>query len=52
MTLSEKLRTVYRIFKLYGVKGVYKAFENEKIFYKTILNGELGYALFKGVKGK
>jgi SAM-dependent methyltransferase len=50
MTLSEKLRTAYRILKLYGIKGVYKVFENEKIFYKAILNGELGYALFKGIK--
>jgi len=24
--------------------------KNEKIFYKTILAGKLGYALFKGVK--
>jgi len=50
MTLTEKLRTAYRIMKIYGIKGVFKVFENEKIFYKTILNGELGYALFKGVK--
>jgi SAM-dependent methyltransferase len=52
MTISEKLRTVYRIFKLYGVSGVFKIFENEKIFYQSILNGELGYALFKGKKCK
>ena len=50
MTLNEKLRTAYRIMKIYGIKGVFKVFENEKIFYQTILNGELGYALFKGVK--
>ena len=50
MTLNEKLRTAYRIMRLYGIKGVFKVFENEKIFYQTILNGELGYALFKGVK--
>lgn len=52
MTLDEKLRTVYRIFKQYGIKGIYKAFENEKIFYKTILDNKLGYALFKGIKSK
>lgn len=51
MTLGEKIRTAYRIFKLYGAKGVYKVFENEKMFYKAVLDGELGYALFKGVKG-
>lgn len=50
LTLTEKLRTAYRIMKLYGIKGVFKVFENEKIFYQTVLNGELGYALFKGIK--
>jgi len=50
MTFTEKLRTAYRIMKLYGIKGVFKVFENEKIFYQTVLNGELGYALFKGIK--
>ena len=50
MMLTEKIRTAYRIMKLYGIKGVFKVFENEKIFYQTVLNGELGYALFKGVK--
>ena len=50
MTLNEKLRTAYRIMKIYGIKGVFKIFENEKIFYQTVLNGELGYALYKGIK--
>jgi SAM-dependent methyltransferase len=50
MTFHEKVRTAFRIFKRYGIRGVFTAFENEKLFYKTVLNGELGYALFKGVK--
>ncbi|HJN05870.1 MAG TPA: methyltransferase domain-containing protein [Bacteroidales bacterium] len=51
MTTSEKLKTACRICKIYGIKGVIKVFQNEKIFYKTILEGKLGYALFKGIKG-
>ena len=50
MSIGEKVTTAFRVFKIYGVKGVIKVFENEKFFFKTILNGELGYALFKGVK--
>lgn len=50
MTLYEKARTAYRIFKIYGLKGVIKVFQNEKVFFDTVLDGKLGYALFKGVK--
>jgi hypothetical protein len=50
MSIAEKIRTAYRLDKRYGLKGVTKAFENENYFYKCILNGELGYALYKGEK--
>ena len=50
MTVCEKTRTALRIFKRYGLQGVFKVFQNEKIFFKTILDGKLGYALFKGIK--
>ena len=50
MSINEKITTAYRIFNTYGLKGVLKAFENEKYFYEFIINGGLGYALFKGVK--
>ena len=50
MTIWEKARTAFRVFKTYGLKGVIKVFQNEKIFFKTILDGKLGYALFKGIK--
>ena len=50
MSMREKIITAYRVFKIYGFNGVLKVFENEKFFYKIVLNGELGYALFKGVK--
>ncbi len=50
MTPVEKIKTAYRVFKIYGFKGVIKVFKNEKYFYKVILDGKLGYALFKGVK--
>ena len=50
MTIKEKLVTVSRILAKYGVKGVLTIMKNERIFYKTILAGKLGYALFKGTK--
>ena len=50
MTIGEKSLTAFRIFRIYGLKGVIKVFQNEKIFFNSVLNGEIGYALFKGTK--
>ena len=50
MSLSEKITTAWRVWKIYGFKGILKMFENEKYFFKAVLKGELGYALYKGVK--
>lgn len=50
MTIFEKVKTAFKIFKVYGLKGVFKVFQNEKIFFKTVIDGKLGYALFKGIK--
>lgn len=50
MNIKEKAITVLRIFKKYGFKGVIKAFQNEKQFFKAVINGEIGYALFKAEK--
>ena len=52
MSIREKLLTAYRVFKIYGFKGVIKVFENERFFFNTVLNGKLGYALLKGTKQK
>ncbi|WP_366923469.1 hypothetical protein MFMK1_000361 [Metallumcola ferriviriculae] len=46
----EQLITAGRIVSLYGLKGLKKGFENRKIFYRAILDGKLGYCLFKGIK--
>lgn len=50
MDIKEKAITVLRIFKKYGIKGVVKAFQNEKYFFKAVINEEIGYALFKAEK--
>ena len=50
MSIREKMITALRVFKIYGLSGVIKVFENEKYFFRTVLSGGLGYALFKGVK--
>jgi len=48
MTIPEKLTTVRRIYEKYGAKGVMTVLTNERVFYRTVLQGKLGYALFKG----
>ncbi|HWQ25918.1 MAG TPA: methyltransferase domain-containing protein [Chlorobaculum sp.] len=50
MTIPEKLTTIARIFTKFGLKGVVTIMKNERAFYRTILQGKLGYALFNGVK--
>lgn len=50
LSLPERIRTSVKIFGRYGPKGVFKAFENERAFYHAVLDGKLGYCLFKGVK--
>ncbi|MFX0186119.1 MAG: class I SAM-dependent methyltransferase [Candidatus Hodarchaeota archaeon] len=50
LTRSELTKTIERIVQEYGQQGVNKALENQKIFFDTVLNGKLGYCLFKGIK--
>ncbi|HWR01443.1 MAG TPA: methyltransferase domain-containing protein [Chlorobaculum sp.] len=50
MTIPEKLTTMARIFAKYGLKGVVTVMKNERVFYRTVLQGKLGYALFRGEK--
>jgi ubiquinone/menaquinone biosynthesis C-methylase UbiE len=47
----EKLVTVWRVLRRYGPRGVFTTFKNEKVFYAAVLDGKLGYCLFKGIKG-
>jgi SAM-dependent methyltransferase len=46
LTLGERLRTVARVLRSYGARGVWKALENERVFYRAVLAGKLGYALY------
>ena len=50
LTLPEKLIMIKRIFQQYNIKGIIKAFENEKKFFAVVQDGILGYCLYKGVK--
>lgn len=49
LTYAERARTVWRIFRRYGLRGVFTAMRNERLFYRTILEGSLGYGLYWGV---
>lgn len=47
---SELATTIKKITQEYGEDGVKKALENQKKFWEVVLNGTLGYCLFKGFK--
>ncbi len=49
-TRKELANTIERVTQEYGQQGVHKALENQKIFFSAILDGKLGYCLFKGKK--
>jgi SAM-dependent methyltransferase len=46
LTPIEKAWTVLRVARRYGLAGVRKAFENERAFYRAVLDGKLGYSLY------
>lgn len=50
LSLLERIRTVGRVYDRFGLKGIFRALENEKLFYRAIMDGKIGYGLFKGVK--
>jgi len=48
LSLAERARTVWRIFRLHGLRGVVTVLQNERAFYRAILQGKLGYGLYWG----
>jgi ubiquinone/menaquinone biosynthesis C-methylase UbiE len=50
LTRSELSSTIQRVTELYGEEGVKKALLNQKKFWEVVLDGSLGYCLFKGIK--
>jgi ubiquinone/menaquinone biosynthesis C-methylase UbiE len=50
MTIPERLLTAARVFRKYGMKGVLTILKSERVFYRAVLAGKLGYALFTGEK--
>jgi ubiquinone/menaquinone biosynthesis C-methylase UbiE len=49
LTLPERVATAAKVFRRYGLKGVVKVFQNERIFYRAVRERKLGYCLFMGV---
>jgi len=49
-TLGERLRTLVRVISKYGMRGAITALQNERIFYRAVLSGKLGYCLYWGRK--
>ncbi|MFW9874542.1 MAG: class I SAM-dependent methyltransferase [Candidatus Thorarchaeota archaeon] len=50
LTRSELSTTIQRVIDLYGDAGVKTALLNQKKFWEKVLDGTLGYCLFKGIK--
>jgi ubiquinone/menaquinone biosynthesis C-methylase UbiE len=49
-TRSELATLIERVSQKYGQDGVKVALENQKKFTQVVLDGKLGYCLFKGIK--
>lgn len=50
LTRSELNDTIKKVTEMYGQEGVQKALTNQKKFWEVVLDGTLGYCLFKGIK--
>ena len=48
LTLPERLRTLARVLRRFGLRGAWKAMQNERAFYRAVLAGKIGYALYWG----
>ncbi len=48
LTTLERATTALRIARRFGPAGVRKAFENTRVFYRAVLDGKIGYALYWG----
>ncbi len=48
LTPVERVMTALRIARRFGLAGVRKAFENTRVFYRAVLDGKIGYALYWG----
>lgn len=49
-TRSELLTLIEKVSQLHGQEGVKVALDNQKKFTEVVLEGKLGYCLFKGIK--
>jgi ubiquinone/menaquinone biosynthesis C-methylase UbiE len=49
-TRSELITLIEKVSQKYGQEGVQIALENQKKFTQVVLDGKLGYCLFKGIK--
>ena len=49
-TRSEMTQIITKILQQYGDQGLQITAENQKIFFNAVLDGKLGYCLFKGLK--
>lgn len=47
---TEKGRTALRILRREGARGLWKALENERFFFRVVREGKLGYCLYRGEK--
>ncbi len=50
LSIPERIRTIGRVCRQFGPSGILKALANEKRFYRAVMDGKIGYGLFKGVK--
>ncbi len=50
LTLSERMTTMGQICRQFGCVGVLRAFQNERVFTRAVMSGEIGYGIYSGVK--
>ncbi len=48
LSIGERLTTTWRVGLRHGLRGVRRAFENERVFNRAILDGKIGYGLYWG----
>lgn len=50
LTIWERISTLSGLLRQYGAKGVMNTLRNERVFFRAVLDGKIGYGLYWGLR--
>lgn len=50
LTMWERISTLSGLLRRYGARGITNALRNERVFFRAVLDGKIGYGLYWGLR--